>query len=528
LSDFVRPSLHSGRGRPPSAMPSTVMDVAKSHGYTDFRTIGKGSFGTATLVRDNTGRLCVMKSVDSLEPQQQKAAAAEVMMLASLKHPYIIRYYRSFVSKSSLAIVMEYAEGGDLQNRIKETKQAGRLFPEPQVRRWLAQTVLGLKYLHGRSILHRDLKPHNLFLTTQDNIRIGDFGISKVQTTQGPLTDSSRLGSPSYMAPEVCTDGLYSFASDMWALGCVLYEMCALTVAFDCPSSLAPAPARLRQLITRITRAPAPVLPAAYSLELRTLCSELLSRDRRPSSADVIQSRIVQGEITQMMLEEREAPASETGSLNGSGSFAGSARPSTSSVTSLGSLKASEFATPQGVLEDRLANPMMARCATPMKSVKEQRGLGATEEPLVPAYKMAMPAGRCQTPLQNVNEQYGLAAAPLPAGRCPSKNVNGRCQTPLQNVNEQLGIGPTEPIEVNKRKRPAQLADASERWPKAGSALAPLNWSHCERRGSLAHSGSATVLMPRRSPKNRGPMSPKNKRGGGPMLLRSASSGGAL
>merc|ERR1719456_1832319 len=101
-----------------------------------------------------------MIDITKLDKEQQGDAVNEVKVLSSLKHPYIVRYHESFVENGTLSIVMDFAEG--------------------QILRWFTQIGLGLKYLHNRHILHRDLKPQNIFLTKQDDLRLGDFGIAKV------------------------------------------------------------------------------------------------------------------------------------------------------------------------------------------------------------------------------------------------------------------------------------------------------------------------------------------------------------
>merc|ERR1719446_1211424 len=121
----------------------------------------------------------------------------EVKLLASLKHPYIVRYRESFLEAVFLAIVMDYAEGGDLQRRVQQARQP---FPEPQILRWITQAALGLKYLHTQHILHRDMKTANLFLTKQDRVQIGDFRISKRQQVGGaPLLEDRTVGTPYYL-----------------------------------------------------------------------------------------------------------------------------------------------------------------------------------------------------------------------------------------------------------------------------------------------------------------------------------------
>jgi NIMA (never in mitosis gene a)-related kinase 1/4/5 len=96
---------------------------------------------------------------------------------------------------------------------------------------------LALEYVHGRKVLHRDLKTQNIFLTGNNTVKLGDFGISKVleNTNRAAMTV---VGTPYYMSPEVCQNSPYSYKSDVWALGCVLYELCTLKHAFSADNLL--------------------------------------------------------------------------------------------------------------------------------------------------------------------------------------------------------------------------------------------------------------------------------------------------
>mmetsp|Transcript_88627 Transcript_88627/g.228589 ORF Transcript_88627/g.228589 Transcript_88627/m.228589 type:complete len:329 (-) Transcript_88627:296-1282(-) len=269
-------------------------------GYTRVREIGSGSFGKAILVKDPEGRQYVLKAIDisRMDAKERRDAANEVRVLSSLKHPYIVSYRESFLDGRTLCIVMDYAEGGDLHNRIAKTRKAGASFAESQVIRWFTQAALALKHLHERHVLHRDLKSQNLFLTACGRLRIGDFGIAKVLDSTAAFAKTA-IGTPYYLSPEICQEHPYSWSSDVWALGCILFEISALRVPFDA--------ANIRALVQKITRGPTPALPSSYSSELQRLSGDLLQREERnrPSSTDVLRYPIVQEEIRSMLNDEQ-------------------------------------------------------------------------------------------------------------------------------------------------------------------------------------------------------------------------------
>ncbi|KAF4748321.1 Serine/threonine-protein kinase Nek1, partial [Perkinsus olseni] len=133
---------------------------------------------------------------------------------------------------NGLCIIMDYAEGGDLAARIRKARDTGVGFSESQIVRWFSQAALALKYVHEKHILHRDLKTQNLFLTRANRLRLGDFGISKVLDSTLAFAETT-IGTPYYLSPEICEEKPYNWASDIWALGCILYELCCLKVPFD-------------------------------------------------------------------------------------------------------------------------------------------------------------------------------------------------------------------------------------------------------------------------------------------------------
>mmetsp|Transcript_45231 Transcript_45231/g.104888 ORF Transcript_45231/g.104888 Transcript_45231/m.104888 type:complete len:415 (-) Transcript_45231:80-1324(-) len=280
--------------------PAPQRPETLGHGYFKVREIGEGSYGHAVLVKDRDGHQYVMKIIDmgQMDRKQRQDAINEVKVLASLKHPYIISYRESFTEHRNLAIVMDYADGGDLHKRIQKTRIAGKFFVEGQVLRWFTEASLALKYMHDKHVLHRDFKSQNLFLTRLDRLRIGDFGISKVLEGTRAFAQT-RIGTPYYLSPEICMDQPYSYSSDIWALGCVLYELGALKVPFDATN--------LHALVHKITHGQTPRMPGIYSLDMRQLCTDLLQReqDRRPSASEILQRQVIQNEIRKMLREEQ-------------------------------------------------------------------------------------------------------------------------------------------------------------------------------------------------------------------------------
>jgi NIMA (never in mitosis gene a)-related kinase len=116
---------------------------------------------------------------------------------------------------------------GDLSTYIKALKKRGQRLSEKLIGYWFTQLLFGLRVLHSKNILHRDLKSANIFLTKNYSLKIGDFGISKVLERSSAITC---IGTPLYLSPEVCNNQPYTYSSDMWALACIVYEMCSLRV----------------------------------------------------------------------------------------------------------------------------------------------------------------------------------------------------------------------------------------------------------------------------------------------------------
>ena len=200
------------------------------------KVLGKGSFGSVYLVRrKQDNKIYALKTVimEKLNKREQENSVNEVRILASVNHPNVIGYKEAFWddSGSSLNIVMEYADDGDLHSKIEKMKKAGGFFKEPIIWSYAIQMIEGLKALHDKKIMHRDLKSANIFLVKDKHqCKIGDMNVSKVIKEKVLRTQT---GTPYYASPEVWNDNPYSYKSDLWSIGCVIYELCALRPPFQ-------------------------------------------------------------------------------------------------------------------------------------------------------------------------------------------------------------------------------------------------------------------------------------------------------
>lgn len=156
----------------------------------------------------------------------------EVKLLQQLKHPNIINYNISFIERNELFIVLELADGGDLSKLIRYFQKRKQLLNERTILKYFTQVCLAVKYIHSKRILHRDIKPANIFMTSDGCVKLGDFGLGRF-FSQNTRDAHSIVGTFYYMAPERIRECGYGFSSDIWSLGCVLYELITLNSPFS-------------------------------------------------------------------------------------------------------------------------------------------------------------------------------------------------------------------------------------------------------------------------------------------------------
>lgn len=285
-----------------------VAGMLRKHSYVELRKIGEGSFGKALLVQADDGSKLVCKLVDvsQASTKETQDAIKEGRLLAAFKHPYIVRYRENFIDNGWLCILMDYCEGGDLSRQIENAKKQRQPIAENQVLRWMAQALLALKYIHDKHVLHRDLKSSNFFLSRSNNLKMGDFGIAKVLSCTAACA-RTQIGTPYYLSPEVCQEKPYAWPSDIWAMGCIMYELCERKVPFDASN--------ISGLVQKICRGPTPEIQGRYDDFLKQLCKDMLSRSSsgRPSAETILQRPRMQSIVREMLEEAQQAQENASG-----------------------------------------------------------------------------------------------------------------------------------------------------------------------------------------------------------------------
>jgi len=250
--------------------------------YRKIKMIGKGAFGTVYLtsrIRDK--KLLILKeiNVEDMTKDERSSAIVEVQILKRLHHPNIIKYYENFIDEKNLVIAMEYAQGGTLNYFLG---QQTSLLKEEKIASFFIQIVVALQYIHSQNILHRDLNTNNVLLDKKFRVvKLSDFGISKILNTKTKA--SSVVGTPSYISPELCKSNPYNQKSDVWALGCLLYELMTLRKAFEAQS--------LPALVMKIVQGDYnKELPTAYNINFKRLVMAMLDLipEKRPSVSEIM------------------------------------------------------------------------------------------------------------------------------------------------------------------------------------------------------------------------------------------------
>ena len=251
--------------------------------------LGEGSYSTVYKVRRKADlKMYALKKVKlkNLSEKEKQNALNEIRILASIKSDHIISYKEAFIDEKekSLCLVMEFANKGDLFQKITYYKQMQKSFDEIEIWNMFIQILKGLKCLHDLKILHRDLKSANIFLFNNNLAKIGDLNVSKVTKTG---IGNTQTGTPFYASPEVWNDESYTSKSDIWSLGCVIYEMITFNPPFKAES--------MDGLYHKIMKGKYQKIPDKYSKDLSEILKLLLKVDpkERPSCDELLKNKII-------------------------------------------------------------------------------------------------------------------------------------------------------------------------------------------------------------------------------------------
>ncbi|CDZ98223.1 pkinase-domain-containing protein [Phaffia rhodozyma] len=329
----------------------SFQNLSHLENYTEGDLIGQGSFGIIHKVtRKSDDAVFAQKQLNfsKMTTRDKQQLVAEVNILNKLQHPNIVGYVERILDseRGIIYLIMEYCGGGDLSNLIRECERSGRTIGEETIWNYFYQIALALKHCHspgssdhadndgsgtsgptggsssamGRRtsskdrerVLHRDLKPDNVFLDEgRENVKLGDFGLSK--SMGAAAFANTYVGTPYYMSPELFSESSYDAKSDIWALGCVIYEMVALHPPFHQAKTH-------NDLANQLRSQRIPPLPRKVSPSLRDLIMQMLSFDPklRPSAADLlatpmmdIQRRIREMNKTQKILASKVSQLDE-------------------------------------------------------------------------------------------------------------------------------------------------------------------------------------------------------------------------
>ncbi|CAF2733074.1 unnamed protein product [Rotaria sp. Silwood2] len=286
-----------------------INEIDVNDKYKFLKQIGKGSYGEVWLVlplrnsssSKSSSKQYVLKRLDLRQQSNEttqndiEGAEREAKLLSTLKHPNIVAYTESFRSNDGfLNIVMAYCEGGDLYTKLKERKANKQPLTENQIVEWFVQICMALQYMHDKSILHRDLKTQNIFLTKNEIVKVGDLGIARVLDSGNDLA-TTIIGTPYYMSPEIFSNKPYGQKSDIWALGCCVYEMTTLEHAFNAKD--------MNSLVLKIIRGQIPQTSKKYSEPLTALIKSMLSKnpDDRPTAKKILQNTYIKRHIMRLL-----------------------------------------------------------------------------------------------------------------------------------------------------------------------------------------------------------------------------------
>jgi serine/threonine protein kinase len=319
--------------------------------FEKLRLLGSGAFGAAHEVCDKvTGQTLALKVSAITDPKVRAAALSEAAILRKLEHVNVVEIISQWEEKAFCCILLELCDGS-VSDLIQDARARGFLISEAFILHIFCQLCTGLSYVHSCGFLHRDIKNANILWKRGENdclvVKLADFGISR-HLRDGSVAHTF-IGSPFSLSPEILNGSPYDNKTDIWSLGCVLFELCALSNPFGGKN------ASLGSIVSSIFKGSYPSLDPLYSSELNALLSSLLTLNPqdRPDIASVLRLPIIQHGLATLELHQplqflssspfvAEHPAASSGeTLSGAGwgSFSGESTTSSASAQTHGGEK---------------------------------------------------------------------------------------------------------------------------------------------------------------------------------------------
>ena len=255
--------------------------------------LGKGSYGFVAKIRSKKNKkIYALKQIDLTKVGSEKEknlCHQEIKLLEQLNNSNINKYYKTIFSNnnSCLNIIMEFMDNGDISGFINAHKKFNKPVREEEIWNILLQSMNALSYIHSKNIIHRDIKPANLFMTNDKTIKLGDFGVSaKIQSYKTTVIENTFngtiVGTPLYMSPEMINNDEYDQKTDVYSMGCTIYELCF----FQAPRRAAPS---LVPGVIMFMEIPKKQNINCYSKQLQEIINKMIEIDpkKRPTSEQI-------------------------------------------------------------------------------------------------------------------------------------------------------------------------------------------------------------------------------------------------
>jgi len=271
--------------------------------YRVVKQLGEGAFSKVALAKfipSNTDVALKKIDLSKLNETYYNLSINEVRLLKMVNSDNVVKCYEAFTEYPFMYVAVEYMDAHDMSYRIEALRKTGTIFSERSIWYYFHQICNGLKDMHFRRILHRDLKPANVFLNSAGVVKLGDLGLSRLFSAK-TMHAKTRVGTEYYMAPERTSGSGYHFKSDIWSLGCLLYEMCTLRSPFNGETTNAYA---LHKRVSQGDFPPFPMGKYSRQLVFFTISCLSVNPDERPNADMCYQAaRKMSGKFEEMLMQ---------------------------------------------------------------------------------------------------------------------------------------------------------------------------------------------------------------------------------